>query len=430
MKKTYMAVAIAAVVAVGYAGIKQVSYQNHVKAGVENIVEQLNDTAILGEQFDVTIKSQQGGLMSSSGVILLNDSNTRRLTEFQVEYTVNHGLTSLLAGPSYTAKVTNPVMKGNDKKTITSLILNGEPVVIEGSMNGDGIDGEMTIPNIDFAEGGNEVIVKPITVEFSADSFNDDGQPENFELTANAPQFTLKERNNTIEFSGGTLAINNRFDGEEGEGQATIAVAEASIEGRNQSISIKSFEVEVASKVDDEFSTTLAVNLGSFEGEGQNFSDGELKYQISGLDGKAFVKILEIAQKGAKDGWSDREIKKAVEGVMNERGDQLLAKNPQFELQSLQFKQNGAEIISASGVAKLNAKELPENYLQDGLRSQPNPQALMDAVSVDFSANLGKDAKDFFGGFSPMAAAVLEGSGDQFTFKLEKGQMTMNGDKI
>ncbi|MBU2963871.1 DUF945 family protein [Amphritea sp. 2_MG-2023] len=428
MKKTYIAVAIAAAAVVGYAGVKQVSYQDHVKAGVENLVEQLNDTTILGEQFDVTIKSQQGGLMSSSGVILLNDSNTRRPTEFQVEYTVNHGLTSLLTGPSYTAKITNPVMKGNDEKTITRLVLDGQPIVVEGNMKSDSIDGEMIIPNIDFAERSSAMTVKPITVEFSADNFNDEGRPENFEMTADMPEFMLKERHSVIGFSGGKLFVNNSFDGEEGEGQATIEIAEASIEG----ITIKSFGVDIASKVDDEFTTSLAVNLGSFEGEGQHLSDGELKYKISGLDGKAVVKILEVAQEGAKYGWSDREMKQAVEGVMNERADQLLAQNPQFELQSFQFKQNGAHIINASGVAKLDAEKLPEHYLQDGFKSRSgaNPQALMNAAFVDFSANIGKEAKDLVGRFNPMAAAMLEKNGDKFTFKLEKGQMTMNGDKI
>ncbi|RTE66575.1 DUF945 family protein [Amphritea opalescens] len=428
MKKTYIAVAIAAAAVVGYAGVQQVSYQDHVRAGVEKLVEQLNDTTILGEQFDVTIKSQQGGLMSSSGVILLNDSNTRRPTEFQVEYRVNHGLATLLAGPSYTAKITNPVMKGNDEKTITSLVLDGQPVVVEGYMKGDSIDGEMIIPNIDFAENSSAMTVKPITVEFSADSFDEEGRPENFELTANMPEFMLKERHSAIGLSGGKLFMNNSFDGEEGEGQATIEIAEASIDG----VSIKSFGVDIASKVDDEFTTSLAVNLGSLEGEGQSLSDGELKYKISGLDGKAVVKIIEVAQEGARHGWSDREMKHAVEGVLNERADQLLAQNPQFELQSFQFKQNGADIINASGVAKLDAEKLPEHYVQDGLKSRrgPDPQALMNAAFVDFSASFGKEAKDLVGMFNPMVAAMLEANGDQFTFKLEKGQMTMNGDKI
>ncbi|MFD1007705.1 hypothetical protein, partial [Oceanisphaera ostreae] len=60
----------------------------------------------------------------------------------------------------------------------------------------------------------------------------------------------------------------------------------------------------------------------------------------------------------------------------------------------------------------------------------PNPQELIKAILVDFEAKLGDKASETAANINPMAAALMSGSGNKFTFKIENGETTMNGERL
>lgn len=437
MNTKKIAAAVAAVVAVGVVAINQTGYQGQVKTGVDNLVEQLNNTHMFGESLQAELTSHQGGVFSSSGVIAVKADSGYRPTEFKLNYTVNHGLTAFLTGATYDAELINSVMDGNDKKTITSVLLDGQSVVIEGSLGSDSIDGTLTVPAIKFSEGRGGLEAQPMMAEFYVGDFDDQGTPRVYEVLAGIPFIKFQDRREGFELKDGSLELSSEFDGKEGNGAMSLAVNNATItkEGRrqhNEKIELKDLAVAMNFDLEEEFSSEFNLEFGEFTTNGESLSNVEVGYKLAGIDGQSIIDIIKLSEQATQEGWSERRIQQSVESIFRERADNLLAYNPELKIKRIKADMNGELLIDAEGMARLDASKLPRDLLKSSFEYNraPSPQKFMNAILVDFEAELGKNASNMASALNPMAAGILSESGDKFTFKIEDGETTLNGERI
>lgn len=437
MKHKKIVVAIAAVATIGFIGINQVGYQGEVESGIENIVNQLNEARLFGEDFDAELTSLEGGIFSSSGIIAVKTGPEYRPTEFEVGYTVNHGVTTFLTGASYDVNIINSVMDGNDEVTLTSVLFNGEPITVNGSLDGDSIKGILTVPTAEFSEGRNGLKTKAIVTEFYASDFDDNGSPYVYEVLTKIPFLTFTDRREAFELTGVSLALMSEFDGEKGSGTLSLEVHEASVtkesnSRENEHLELKDLAITMGIDLKDELTSDFALEFDEINIDGQSLSDVEISYTLAGIDSKSIVDIINLGQKAAKEGWSEHRVQKSVEKVLMERADNLLTYNPRLEINRIKAKMNGDLLIDAEGIAKLDASKLPQGFLKSSFEYNrpPNPQELIKAILVDFEAKLGDKASETAANINPMAAALMSGSGNKFTFKIENGETTMNGERL
>ncbi|MDP5291994.1 DUF945 family protein [Oceanimonas sp. CHS3-5] len=437
MKTKKIAAAVAAVTVVGFVGINQAGYKGQVKAGVDNIIEQLNDARLFGEEINAELASHDGGVFSSNGVITVKAGSDYRPTEFRINYTVAHGLTTVLGGASYEAEIINSVMDGNDEKTLTSVLLNDQPVIINGSLGSDSIDGTLTVPAIEFSEGRGGLEAKPIIAEFYASNFNEYGSPGLYEVQASVPLIKFKDRREGFELTDGVLELTNEFDGEKGNGEFSLELNKLTVinEGYrrdSERVEVKDLAIAMDLDLQEEFSSNLSLQFDELNANGDSLSDVEVSYSLAGIDGASIVDVIKMTQKAAKEDWSEYRLQQSIEGALRERADSLLAYNPKLEINRIKAKMNGDLLIDAEGIAKLDSSKLPKDFLKSAFEYNraPNPQEFIKAILVDFEAELGKSASDMASTINPMAAAILSESGDKFTFKIEDGETTMNGERI
>ncbi|WMC12101.1 DUF945 family protein [Oceanimonas pelagia] len=437
MKTKKIAAAVAAVVAVGAVAINQAGYREQVKNGVDNLVEQLNDARMFGEDLQAELVSHEEGVFSSSGVITVKADSGYRPTEFQLTYTVNHGLTTLLTGASYQAELINSIMDGNAQQTMTSVLLDGKPVVIEGSLGSDSIDGTLTVPAISFAESRGGLETRPMVAAFSASEFDNEGTPGIYEVQADVPFIKFRDRREGFELKDASLELTSEFDGKEGNGELSLAVNEAIViqDGyRRNSGKTKLKDLAVAMNFDleEEFSSEFSLAFGEFNANGESLSNVELSYTLAGIDGQSILELIKLSEQATREGWSERRLQQSVEHVFRARADDLLAYNPELEIKRMKADINGELLIDAEGIARLDASKLPQDFLKSSFEYNraPNPQALINAIVVDFEARLGKNASNMASALNPMAAAILSESGDRFTFRIEDGETTLNGERI
>ncbi|MGB5855708.1 MAG: DUF945 family protein, partial [Oceanisphaera sp.] len=277
MKHKKIVVAIAAVATIGFIGINQVGYQGEVESGIENIVNQLNEARLFGEDFDAELTSLEGGIFSSSGIIAVKTGPEYRPTEFEVGYTVNHGVTTFLTGASYDVNIINSVMDGNDEITLTSVLFNGEPITVNGSLGGDSIKGILTVPTAEFSEGRNGLKTKAIVTEFYASDFDDNGSPYVYEVLTKIPFLTFTDRREAFELTGVSLALMSEFDGEKGSGTLSLEVHEASVtkesnSRENEHLELKDLAITMGIDLKDELTSDFALEFDEINIDGQSLS--------------------------------------------------------------------------------------------------------------------------------------------------------------
>ncbi|MFD1009148.1 DUF945 family protein [Oceanisphaera ostreae] len=301
-----------------------------------------------------------------------------RPTEFEVGYTVNHGVTTFLTGASYDVNIINSVMDGNDEMTLTSVLFNGEPITVNGSLGGDSIKGILTVPTAEFSEGRNGLKTKAIVTEFYASDFDDNGSPYVYEVLTKIPFLTFTDRREAFELTGVSLALMSEFDGEKGSGTLSLEVHEASVtkesnSRENEHLELKDLAITMGIDLKDELTSDFALEFDEINIDGQSLSDVEISYTLAGIDSKSIVDIINLGQKAAKEGWSEHRVQKSVEKVLMERADNLLTYNPRLEINRIKAKMNGDLLIDAEGIAKLDASKLPQGFLKSSFEYNRPP---------------------------------------------------------
>lgn len=435
MKKKYIAGAVG-VALVGFAGFNQFSYAKNLKQVLDDLVYTINTSDFPEQEVSAELSTHQSGTFSSTGIMTLTAGPSRDPMTFELAYKIVHGPTTFLTGSDYHVEITNTQIGGQGDKTITSTLLNGKPVMLSGHMAPEKLTGELTVPIIALKEGDIELDSTPITAAFTLTDFGNGGSAV-YDISAHIPSLHFNSPDETLELTDGTLLIDSEYDIDTGKIKAALNIAGASVINKraqrdNEYIGIKGLSLTTSTDIDEQLIHNVSLTFDQLEDNIQLLSDAEFSYTLAGIDGKAILDIVDISQYAAQEDWSEHRLQQAIEEIIMDRGDQLLAHNPSLEINRIKATLNDELLIDGKGLVKLYAARLPENFVRSVLDNpySLNPQNVEKAIFADVEARLGQSAGAAIAMLDPSAAALLAESGETFSFKMKDGNVTLNGKQL
>lgn len=434
MKKRYIVAAVAVAV-VGLAGAQQFSYKKAVHTIVEQLIIGINTSAFNDNAIHAQVHSQQSTLFSSAGVLTMVTKEQNAPTEFELKYTVSHGPTAIFMGAHYKVNMVNNMFEGKRDETITTEIFNGQAIVTEGTLRPNSITGTLSLPAVYVADSGQIIHIEPVTSKYSASHFNQYGVPQRYQVSIEAPSFTLSGPKPNFNIVNSTLSVTNHFTQKSGFGNLHFTIEEAN--------ALYASDISELSKwtlnrlvlnsdlsIDKELTNTTVFTLGNLNVNDAKITDTELSYSLNGIDGQTALKLMQLSDTARYEQWQTAEYENALNNLLLEREHHLLAFNPHFNIQHFRAYLNDEILVNASGTAELDTQQLPPNFMAAVLEGNDQSLSLnfLEALLVEFDLELGDGALQLLEYINPMVAAVASNLERNIRFEMKHGEITLNGD--
>lgn len=426
-----LAIGAGAVLVFGGAAYAQYSLNQMVDHELAGLSDSQRLSQQIGAPVTVDVRSQNHGLLNSSGSLSIRgDFPDGGSVQSVIDYQVDH---SILSGVRYEFVLPEFVVHSDERISLNEVMFQGEPIRITGDLDAEGSQGQILIPAVRGEDqDGTVVSIDAFPIHVTAHGFDENALMGDYAMDAMIPQIQIQQLNGQVVIENVRWAQHYLGNDDVTQADMTLSVGHVESQGGGMAtrFELNNATLNVDTDISEQASSNMELTLVSATSMMGAVSDLSLKTHTGGFDGstlKAWLLKIDQLEQSA----DPEAVVADLEAYFTRHIDALLAPSPYFQIEQMQFDMNGQRFVEASGKITLQTDKLPNGYFASLLNQQAalDEEVLLSAVDISLDTSFGAQAAMMIGPMHPMLMGVLQ-SGQPLSFKMQNGQMILNGQPL
>jgi len=433
------------VLAVGIAGVaawKHSQIAPQVDHTIEQVVNQLTQLARNSNlQAEITRNSHQQQFSASTGTIDVSLTSKGREVVFQLDYQVQHGLSAWWRGIAFGGTLRHTETDGQQDRTLHSVLMDDKPITFNGLLKSEQLQLISTVPMMKQETERNYIRSEPITLSWTLEHPNAEGNWEQQHTRLNAPRLeywkNVSSKNDGVLISGIHLESHHNETQTQTAGDVSLSLDGLSLHNKRSSLEVTDISLKSQAALNSLMNSVVTLDFKEIDGRDSRLSNGHIELKLDNISGPAMQQIASIQEQAQLEGWPRHRITQAMMEKLPVTLQQLLATSPsltltQSQLQITRKLQQQSGTLNINGQLSLNSSVLPADAAKRILDGSMKPAELVGALQAELHLNTDGAATDFARKLiSPAGRAFQQAARDgQLDFTLAGGVATLDGQRL